>query len=284
METAANLIRDSDYAEHANALIESLIPKIGFTSYPWIEKYLPLGHSRFGGSADLPAGSTRPVVAGRPLPLLAQLNFGALPKDCERSLAEHLPRDGWLCLFLDISDLTAGVAGVDPGIAVMQFDGPANKLVRDQPEVPEAAEVWTVCHAVVVYPADYFVSLPSVESIDAAPEIAEAFSDDPEEIDAFNDLLVWNIDALSRTKHEVTLLGTPTLFNPDPRENFDHPDEWMLLLEFSGVSNWIAGATIPREHLDQPSLMGADHLQYFVRKTDYKIGRLDRGRFEWMMS
>ena len=34
----------------------------------------------------------------------------------------------------------------------------------------------------------------------------------------------------------------------------------------------------------QPSLGAADFVQYFVRKADYKVGRLDRGFLDYMLT
>ena len=73
MQEAEDLIRSSDLSLPVSKerLISALVPRVGFTSYPWISRGLPLGASRFGGPADLPGGVEWPRVDGRPLLLMA---------------------------------------------------------------------------------------------------------------------------------------------------------------------------------------------------------------------
>lgn len=75
-EAVRELIHQSSLAACADALVASLRPEIGLTSYPWVSSALPMGASRLGGPADLPRGMTWPHVDSKPLALLAQLNFG----------------------------------------------------------------------------------------------------------------------------------------------------------------------------------------------------------------
>src|SRR5688572_16098865 len=104
MQAAEELIRSSNLSLPVSKarLIAALVPRIGFSSYPWITRGLHLGASRFGGPADLPAGVDWPRVDGRPLLLMAQLNFGELPIERHHPLMRLLPERGWFCLFLDI--------------------------------------------------------------------------------------------------------------------------------------------------------------------------------------
>src|ERR1043165_6952816 len=127
MERAEELIR-SQLPLSERRLIAALVPRVGFSSYPWIARGLPLGASRFGGPADLPAGVDWPRGAGRPLLLLAQVNFGDLPIERRHAVVKLLPKRGWLCLFLDMHKNAQGMAGDEPGVVALQFDGKANKL------------------------------------------------------------------------------------------------------------------------------------------------------------
>ncbi len=280
MQEAEELIRSSDISLPVSKekLIAALLPRVGFSSYPWMPRGLPLGASRFGGPADLPAGVDWPRVAGRPLMLLAQLNFSDLPIERHHPIVKRLPKRGWFCLFLDLDATSAGMAGDEAGVVALQFEGEANKLIRHDPEPAAAAETWTHCHAVTVYPADNHLCLPDLDAVDSPLPKA----DREESRDAYSELQS-EVDDLARTSHKVTLLGSPTLFNPDLRHSLQDSHEWMLLLQFKGQCSWLAGVSHPRNgFLSRPSFADADYVQYFVRKSDYNAGRLHRGFLDYM--
>jgi hypothetical protein len=282
MERAEKLIRSSDISLPVSKakLTMALLPRVGFTSYAWIARGLPLGASRFGGPADLPAGLKWPRADGRPLLLAAQLNFGTLPIERSHPMVKRLPERGSFCLFLDVDDDPSGVAGEARGVVAMQFDGDARSLVRHDPPPAENAETWTHCHAVTVWPADHHLCLPDAEAVDSP--LSEA--DRAEHGEVYQDLRS-EINDLARTRHEVTLLGTPTLFNPDLRYALPDPDQWMLLLQFDGECEFLAGAsTVSDRNPRTPSFGSADFVQYFVRKADFAAGRLDRGHLGYMMT
>src|SRR6185437_16630465 len=231
MEPAEELILSSDRALPVSKerLVAALLPRVGFSSYPWVSRALPLGASRFGGPSDLPAGIDWPSVDGRPLLLLAQLNFADLPIQRRHPIVKLLPERGWLCLFLDVDGNTRGTTGEEPGMVALQFQGDANKLVRHDPEPAPDAETWTHCHAVTVCYADHHLCLPDSDAVDSPlPK-----GDREESRDTYFELRS-AIDDLARTRHEVTLLGSPTLFNPDLRRSLPNPQERMLLLELDG--------------------------------------------------
>jgi hypothetical protein len=280
MPSAEELIQSSELPLPVSKerLIAALVPRVGFSSYPWVSRGLPLGVSRFGGPADLPAAMQWPRVDGRPLLLLAQLNFAELPIERRYPLLELLPQRGWLCLFVDVEGNGQGMAGEAPGVVALQFEGTADALIRHDPEPAPGAETWTHCHAVTVCPADHHLCLPHKDAVDSPVPAGE-----PQEgRDAYEDL-EFDVDDLARTHHEVTLLGTPKLFNPDLRGYLPNPDEWMLLLQFDGDCSWLAGVAEPDgRYLSRPTIGHADFVQYFVRKTDYAAGRLDRGFLDYM--
>jgi hypothetical protein len=277
MREAEELIRSSDLSLPVSKekLVAALIPRVGFSSYPWMARGLPLGASRFGGPADLPAGVEWPRVRRRPMLLLAQLNFGALPIKRDHPVVKQLPERGWLCLFLDVDGdgNLRDMGGDEPGVVALQFNGDAAKLIRHDPEPAPDAETWTHCHAATVYPADHHLCLPDLDAVDSPlPERKREKS-----CDAYDELKS-EIEDLARTRHEVSLLGTPNLFNPDLRHPLQDPGDWMLLLQFNGDCSFLAGVTDPsNRHLRQPSFGSADYVQYFVTKADYEAGRLDRG-------
>lgn len=280
MHEAAELIRSSDVSLPVSKrkLIAALLPRIGFSNYPWVPRGLPLGASRFGGPADLPAGLEWPRVDGRPLLLLAQLNFGDLPIERLHPVLKPLPERGWLCLFLDVDGSARGIAGKDPGVVALQFEGRAGKLIRHDPEPAPDAQTWTHCHAVCVYPADHHLCLADSDAVDSPlPEHErEASRDDYFELQS-------EIEDLGRTGHEVSLLGSPKLLNPDPRHSLKDPGDWMLLLQFDGGCSFLAGVADPdQQYLSQPTFASADYVQYFVRKADYASRRLDRGFLDYM--
>jgi hypothetical protein len=284
MDGAEELIRASELSLPVPkaTLIGALLPRVGFSSYPWMARGLPLGASRFGGPADLPAGVDWPRVQGRPMLLLAQLNFGDLPIKRDHPVLERLPARGWLCLFLDVDGdgNVRGIGGDEPGVVALQFSGDADKLIRHDPEPAPDAETWTHCHAVTVYPADHHLCLPDSDAVDSPlPERKREKSRD-----AYDELKS-EIEDLARTRHEVSLLGTPKLFNPDLRHSLQDPDDWMLLLQFDGDCSFLAGVGDPsNRHLSQPSFGSADYVQYFVRKANYDAGRLDRGFLDYMLT
>lgn len=280
-QPADELIRSCDLslAVSKEKLIAALLPRVGFSSYPWVSRGLALGASRFGGPADLPADADWPKEDGRPLLLLTQLNFGQLPIERRHPVVKLLPEHGWLCLFLDVEANARGMAG-EPGVVALQFDGEANNLIRHDPEPAPDAETWTYCHAVTVYPADHHVCLPDSDAVDSP--LPEAVRE--ESRDGYYRLRS-KIDDLARTRHEVTLLGSPTLFNPDLRHSLQDPNGWMLLLQFRGDCSWLAGVSDPsNRYLHRPSLGSADFVQYFIRKADYAAGRLDRGFLDYMLT
>ena len=284
MHAAQELIRSTDLTlpVSKDRLIAALLPRVGLSSHPWMPRGLPLGASRFGGPADLPAGVDWPTAHGRPLLLLAQLNFADLPIARSHPLAQQLPERGWFCLFLDVDwdGNLRGMGGDEPGVVVLQFDGDADSLIRHDAEPAPDAETWTHCHTVTVYPADHHLCLPASRAVDSPlPE-----GDREDDQDAYDELSS-EIDDLARTRHEVTLLGSPTLYNPDLRRSLQDPDQWMLLLQFDGDCSWLAGVPDPKHrYLSRPSFGSADFVQYFVRKSDYAAGRLDRGFLGYMLT
>lgn len=283
MDEAEELIRGSELSLPVSkgTLIAALRPRVGLSSYPWLARGLPLGASRFGGPADLPAGVDWPRADGRPLLLMAQLNFGDLPIERHHPVLQRLPKRGWLCLFLDVDGdgNLRGMEGAEPGIVALQFDGKASNLVRHDPQPAPGAETWTHCHAVTVYPADHHLCLPDADAVDSPipGRKREKFRD------GYNELKS-EIDDLARTRHEVSLLGAPTLFNPDLRHSLQDPGDWILLLQFNGDCSFLAGAGEPDLYLRRPSFGSADYVQYFVRKADYEAGRLDRGFLDYMLT
>ena len=285
MHEAEELIRSSDPSLPASKekLIAALLPRVGFSTYPWVARGLPPGASRFGGPADLPAGAEWPRVRRRPMLLLAQLNFGdlAIERD-HHPVVARLPKRGWLCLFLDVDGdgNLRGTGGDEPGAVAMQFGGAAGKLIRHDPEPAPDAETWTHCHAVTVYPADHHLCLPDADAVDSPLPGRKR----EEGRNAYRELKS-EIEDLARTRHEVSLLGTPKLFSPDLRHALQDPGEWMLLLQFDGDCGFLAGVGDPgSRHLSRPSFGSADYVQYFVRKADYEAGRLDRGFLDYMLT
>lgn len=284
MDEAEQLIRETGLSLPVSkaTLIAALLPRVGFSSYPWMARGLPLGASRFGGPADLPAGVHWPRANGRPLLLMAQLSFSDLPIERRNPIVQRLPKQGWLCLFLDVDGdgNLRGMKGAEPGAVALQFEGEAGKLVRHDPEPAPSAETWTHCHAVTVFPADHHLCLPDSDAVDSPiPEQKR------EKSRGVYDELKLEIEDLSRARHEVSLLGTPKLFNPDLRHSLKNPGDWMLLLQFDGGCSFLAGVYDPGgHHLRRPSFGSADFVQYFVRKVDYEAGRLDRGHLDYMLT
>ena len=130
-----------------------------------------------------------------------------------------------------------------------------------------------------VRPADRHLCLPGADAVDSPLPTGRR----DEARDAYDEL--WcAVEDPTRTGHEVTLLGSPTLFNPDLRRARPDPNEWMLLLEFHGHGGWLAGVDPGDGWLREPSFGSADYLQYFVRRSDYAVGRLDLGFLGYMLT
>ena len=231
---------------------------------------LPLGASRFGGPADLPAGVDWPKIDGRPLLLMTQLNFGDLRVDRQVPLVAALPQHGWLCLFLDVDQGAGGEC------VAVQFGGEPGDLIRHDPDPAADAETWTQCHAARA--AEHALCLPDIDAVES-PVPAAARLDSR---DAYDEVR-YAVEGLADC-HPVTLLGTPTLLNPDPRDGYPVPGDWMLLLEFDQHCPWLAGVGHPRDSVRGPSFGSADFVTYFVRKSDYHAGRLASGRVGYMLT
>ena len=211
MEDAEEVIRSSDLPLPLpeRELLAALIPRVGLSSYSWMPRALPLGASRFGGPADLPVGKDWPLVDGRPLLLLAQLNFGTLRIERSHPLLQRLPYRGCLCLFLDGHNMARGIVGENPGIIAVQFDVQVNNLIRHNPEPASDAEIWTSCHAVTVCYPDHVLCLPDAASVDSP--LPKGVSEGNRK--AYEDLKC-EFERSARTRFEVSLLRFADALQP----------------------------------------------------------------------
>jgi hypothetical protein len=118
---------------------------------------MPLGASRIGWLPDLPPGVPWPMLGGRKLPFVAQLNLADLPPSGERLL----PADGWLYAFARVGNAQFP----DPVAGVFLHRGSAAaELVR--PERPDDNEVWPDWNREVVYNGVPVTAVAPVERAD----------------------------------------------------------------------------------------------------------------------
>lgn len=166
----------------------------------------------------------------------------------------------------------------------LQFDGKVEELVRHDPPPAAGARTWTTCHAATIWPADFSCVLPHHDCIDA-PELPMWALINMQGDDSAYEELEHAMSGSKRAHAEVTLLGYPTLYNPDPRHYLDEGQDWELLLQWRGDSSFFAG--VYREEPwfpDRPSISSIDFVCYFVRRIDMATGTLDRGWYGIMCS
>ena len=284
---ASEVIRASRVADrHPErvAELEALVrPIFQVSSHPPVPERLALGTSRLGGPADLPAGVAYPTCDGRPMALLAQLDFPTLGVGRNFELPMDMASWPTLCLFLDAAGGWSGNGADGDGFAAIQFDRAAGELVRHTPLPPDGARFWTHCCIAEVGRTGTGRRLPEFGNVEG-PAWAGSYDADQQAIDdpAYAALC----GAIQNGPHgrgDVTLLGYPTLYNPDPRHyEADSPGDWTLLAEIAANSpSFVAdvggGGVFPGLDLGD-----FDFLQYFVRHDDLAAGRLDRGFFATM--
>lgn len=99
---------DAGLAKYADALVALARPSVRLTPASTADD-LPVGASRLGGHAELAAGAPWPMLDGRPLSFIAQLNLD----DFVSQGATPLPSRGVLSFFYDAVEQSAW--GFDPG-------------------------------------------------------------------------------------------------------------------------------------------------------------------------
>ena len=102
MSTFSDLAHAHDLADHTEVLTHFLKPATGFHTVPVARGVeLPLGASRLGGGADVPAGFDWPANAGRPLDFLLQVDLAEV---AAMDPFSQLPQTGLLSFFYDVEE------------------------------------------------------------------------------------------------------------------------------------------------------------------------------------
>lgn len=129
-DEALALLRQTGFAQHADALTELLRPAVLLTPTRVPEAGMPLGASRIGGPADLPPGMQWPRREEGPLALIAQLRLSEIaPLDSEGLL----PPRGSLLFFYDAVEQPWGMGPADATGWRVLFTEEEDRLARTQP-------------------------------------------------------------------------------------------------------------------------------------------------------
>jgi len=128
---AEQVVKASRCAVCAKELVPRLQRSIRLGPLPLEEgAELAKGASRFGGTADVPAGFDWPMRLGEPLDLITQIQLSEVAALDEDS---RLLKTGWLCFFYALRE-SPPVVGRDPtdrgAWQVVYFDGDAQTLTR----------------------------------------------------------------------------------------------------------------------------------------------------------
>lgn len=210
---------------------------------------LPLGESRLGGLADLPAGQGVPHLGGQPLPLIAQIDLASVDEPL-------LPPAGWLLFFFDL----CGWDAKDPqgGGRVVFVGGPRAALLRQAPS-PEAPPL-PLRRARLVprpLPLPHFET-PFYAGIDAAFLAGRIEPGLDADVDRPRDRLLGYADPLQGDAYARCEHQEPA-----------GPEGWSLLLQ----------ADSDRDAHVFLGDMGV--LQFFIRPTDLAARRFDRVQVVW---
>lgn len=119
---------------------------------------LARGASRFGGTADLPAGFAWPVFEEHPLSFLAQIDLAMLPKS-----VKELPQSGTLAFFYDVESMKTGASPKDVGSAAVAYF-PAGTVLVPTP-TPESAQTFQPCSLAIARTVD----LPNLKDFVCQP-------------------------------------------------------------------------------------------------------------------
>ncbi len=127
----AALIKNAGLSKRKSAILSSMRPAIRIATKRESERKMPLGSSKFGGSADLPQDAYWPSYDGKDMTFVCQLNmrdFGKFDK------AKLLPEKGILYFFFDSMQEVTGIYNERGGWNVLFFGGNADELARSKPK------------------------------------------------------------------------------------------------------------------------------------------------------
>lgn len=160
-DEALALLRQTGFAQHADALAELMRPAVLLIPTRVEEAGMPPGASRIGGPADLPPGMAWPRRDQGPLALIAQLRLSEIaPLDAEGLL----PARGSLLFFYDAVEQPWGMGPADTTGWQVMFSEAEDTLVRTPPpdDLDEAGR-FPVC----ALEARTVATFPSWQTLDA---------------------------------------------------------------------------------------------------------------------
>jgi uncharacterized protein YwqG len=131
---------------------------------------LARGASRFGGTAELPAGYAWPVYNEHPLSFLAQIDLSTLPKT-----VRELPTEGSLAFFYETETMPRGLDPKHVGSAHVAYFPPGTVL--HPTPAPEGAQSYEPCSLTISRRVDLphlddFVSEPLREKLAEKQRVA----------------------------------------------------------------------------------------------------------------
>lgn len=270
----AKALRDARVG-HADALAALAVPATRIVPSRVVLDALPVGSSRFGGTADVPADFVWPMRAGRALTFLAQINLSDVKS------TELLAR-GWLLFFYDVEQQPWGYKPEDlDGAAVRFVDVDVAQLVRrEHPVVSDLARP-SVPHT-LAFTAEINMADPWDRLVEDIGQMSN------QEADAYNAIA----DAVAGGNADGTyhhLLGHPQLIQNDMRgeaqlvangidcggpEGYASPRamellrtagrDWQLLLQLDSneAGGWMWGDT--------------GRIYFWIRRSDLEAARFDR--------
>ncbi|MCA8944714.1 MAG: DUF1963 domain-containing protein [Planctomycetes bacterium] len=202
------------------------------------ESVIPVGASKFGGAADLPAGVKWPCWSaergGGPLQLVSQINLAELDAHL---INPALPKAGLLSFFYDTDEMPSGFAAGDETGSKVIFTSDTSNLVRVEPPVMAQHPVRT-CRVV----ASTEWSMPSIWS--AVPADVELSDDESDAyFDLRTDLALGTAQLLGfaeEIQHPIEEEAVQFKYGCYQKGKFDaelweqvkhHVEEWTLLLQ-----------------------------------------------------
>lgn len=120
-------VRRKGLAAHLGAIREAAKPAYWLRRRLRDDARIPVGSSKVGGLADLPAGAAWPMHMGRRLTFMTQLD---LRDFAHVATGRDLPKAGWLSFFFD-ADAVPGIYGdPDARACAVRYTPPGTPLVR----------------------------------------------------------------------------------------------------------------------------------------------------------
>jgi uncharacterized protein YwqG len=265
-------------AEGLAPLVEDLTPHtraaVRLSTRP--AEHVPLGHSRMGGTPDLPAGLAWPRRDGVPLAFVAQLNL----QEVAQALPDSpLPGRGFLWFFYDTKSYPGGYHPAHAGGAVVLYHDTAAAL---EPGAPLADAPKGACFTFCTVEFESYRDIPDWEP---DGRLASRLTDE-ENVERYLEIRSYLAHGMGDSSHK--LLGYA-----DPIQNamelecqlvtqgidcaspkgYDDPRAKQLA---PGAADWRLLLQVDSD--EKASMMWGDlgRVYYWIREADLRAARFDR--------